>query len=226
MVRDGGEGLPVLDVLGDRFLLLIRGLIQGNRKRAQTLALDEQMRAAGSNTGVMSQNLIEHMAQVQAVKNSLINLPSVVPGLGTLVSFSLVGVENFYLLDQSITLILALCLIHGKDIEDQQAVEEFVVGIIGEVFGVTSGDEQVNPRSVTREYVSRLLPMKYLNRGMDRGIRKILHRLVPLRRHSRLLPAGIGIGSSAVSAYDMVVNVGQTTLKRLPRFGNSPPDAP
>jgi hypothetical protein len=224
MAEDGGKGSEVLDALGDRFLLLVGTLIRGNRKRAFMLAGDAQRHAAGSNAGIVSQNLIEEMAQAQAVKNSLINLPSVVPGLGTIVSFSLVGVENFFLLDQSITLILALCRIHGKDIEDQQGMEVFAVKIIGEVFGVTSGDKEESSRSITRDYVTRLLPMKYFSRGMDRGMRKILYRLMPASRRTRLLPAGIGLGSSAMSAYDTIVNIGQSTLKHLPRLKSCPAD--
>ncbi|HNR51804.1 MAG: hypothetical protein BWZ01_01941 [Deltaproteobacteria bacterium ADurb.BinA179] len=218
MAEDGGKGLAVLDTLGDRFLLLIGSLIRGNRKRALMLARDAGKRSQGSSAAIVSQNLIEEMAQAQAVKNSLINLPSVVPGLGTIISFSLLGVENFFLLDQSIALILALCHIHGKDIEDQRAMEEFAVRAIAEVFGVAHEGAEENFRSISRDYMTKLLPRKYFGRGVDRGMRKILSRLMPAGRRTRLFPAGIGLGSSAVSAYDTIVNIGQTTLRRLPRL--------
>ena len=221
MTDDGRAGSEMLDALGDRFLLLIGSLVSGNRKRAAVLAEEALRHGDGSHPGIMSQTLIEEMAQAQALKNSLINLPSVVPGLGTIVSLSLVGVENFYLLDQSVTLVLALCLIHGKDIEDRAVIDVLTVKVIGEVFGVKNRDTGEDSRTITREYVSRLLPMKYFSRGMDRGMRKILRRLVPMRSRSRLLPVGIGLGSSAVRAYDTVVNVGQATLRRLAKL----PDA-
>lgn len=223
MADDGSTGSEMLDALGDRFLLLIGSLISGNRKRAAALAEEARRHTGGSHPGIMSQTLIEEMAQAQALKNSLINLPSVVPGLGTIVSLSLVGVENFYLLDQSVALVLALCLIHGKDIEDQAAVKELTMRVIGEVFGVTNRETGDDSRSITREYVSRLLPMKYFNRGVDRGMRRILRRIVPMRSRSRLLPVGIGLGSSAVSAYDTVVNVGQAALRHLARLPDAPP---
>lgn len=213
----------MLDALGDRFLLLIQGLISGNLKRAAALAEEMHRRTGGSHPGIMSQTLIEEMAQAQAFKSSLINLPSVVPGLGTIVSFSLVGVENFYLLDQSVTLVLALCLIHGKDIEDRAAIEDFTVKIIGEVFGVTNQETGGDSRSITREYISRLLPMKYFTRGVDQGMRRILRRLVPIKNRSRLLPMGIGLGSSAVGAYDTIVHVGQATLRRLAALPDARP---
>ena len=152
MAEDGGKGLAVLDTLGDRFLLLIGSLIRGNRKRALMLARDAGKRSQGSSAAIVSQNLIEEMAQAQAVKNSLINLPSVVPGLGTIISFSLLGVENFFLLDQSIALILALCHIHGKDIEDQRAMEEFAVRAIAEVFGVAHELSLIHISEPTRPY--------------------------------------------------------------------------
>ena len=225
MTDDGRAGSEMLDALGDRFLLLIGSLVSGNRKRAAVLAEEALRHGDGSHPGIMSQTLIEEMAQAQALKNSLINLPSVVPGLGTIVSLSLVGVENFYLLDQSVTLVLALCLIHGKDIEDRAAIEDFTVRVIGEVFGITNREMGEDSRSITREYVSRLLPMKYFSRGLDRGMRRVLRRLVPMKSRSRLLPVGIGLGSSAVSAYDTIVNVGQATLRRLPRIPDASPAA-
>ncbi len=223
MADDGSTGSEMLDALGERFLLLIGSLISGNRKRAAALVEEARRRAGGSHPGIMSQTLVEEMAQAQALKNSLINLPSVVPGLGTIVSFSLVGVENFYLLDQSVTLVLALCLIHGKDIEDRASIEDLTVKVIGEVFGVTNRETGEDSRSITRGYVSRLLPIKYFNRGVDRGMRRIIRRLVPMRSSSRLLPVGIGLGSSAVSAYDTIVNVGQATLRRMARLPDARP---
>ena len=38
MAYDGRGGAEMLDALGDRFLLLIQGLISGNLKRAAALA--------------------------------------------------------------------------------------------------------------------------------------------------------------------------------------------
>ncbi|HPW69282.1 MAG: hypothetical protein M0R18_01770 [Deltaproteobacteria bacterium] len=223
MADEGREGPEMLDALGDRFLLLMAGLISGNLKRAAALAEEIRRRNGGSHPGIMSQTLIEEMAQAQALKNSLINLPSVVPGLGTIVSFSLVGVENFYLLDQSVALVLALCLIHEKDIENREAIEDFTVRIIGEVFGVTNQESGEDSRSITREYVSRLLPMKYFKRGVDRSMQRVLRRIVPMKSRSRLLPVGIGLGSSAVRAYDTIVHVGQAALRHLAMLPDAPP---
>lgn len=218
MDSTGTGNSQLLDALGDRFLLLIDGLIEGNRKRALTLAGKAKESSGGANLSIVSQNLIEELAQSQAARNAFLNLPSVVPGLGTAVSLSLVAAENFYLLDQSVTLILALCSLHGKDLDDGRSVRNFAVGIIGEVFGVAGSGKLEDSRSVSRSYVARFMPMKYLNRGLNRGMRTLLKRLMPARRGSRLLPAGAGLAASALIAYDTIVGVGKETLGRLPGF--------
>jgi hypothetical protein len=218
MDSTGAGNSQLLDALGDRFLLLIDGLIEGNRKRALALAGKAEESSGGANLSIVSQNLIEELAQSQAARNAFLNLPSVVPGLGTAVSLSLVAAENFYLLDQSVTLILALCSLHGKDLDDGRAVRNFTVGIIGEVFGVAGKEAPADTQSVSRSYVARFIPMKYLNRGLNRGMSTILKRLMPARRGSRLLPAGVGLGASALIAYDTIVSVGKETLGRLPGF--------
>jgi hypothetical protein len=206
----------MFDLLSDQFLLLMANLIKGNRKKALQFADDMRVDIERSGLAIVSQNLIEKLAQGQAVRNSLINLPSVVPGFGTILSFGLLGVENFFLLDQSVTLILSLCSLHGVQIDDIDAMQEFAVLVVGEVFGVSGIEKGENFRSISREYVTKTLPGQYVNTGVSRGVQKMLRRLLPFRKGSRLLPAGLGLGASALNAYETMVNVGQTTLKHLP----------
>ncbi|HQJ08830.1 MAG TPA: hypothetical protein PLF54_07485, partial [Deltaproteobacteria bacterium] len=124
MSGDRTKGALMFDLLSDQFLLLMANLIKGNRKKALQFADDMRVDIERSGLAIVSQNLIEKLAQGQAVRNSLINLPSVVPGFGTILSFGLLGVENFFLLDQSVTLILSLCSLHGVQIDDIDAMQE------------------------------------------------------------------------------------------------------
>lgn len=218
MDKEGPRGIRVLDRLGDQFLLLVGNLIRGNLKRSLELAEKARAEAASSGMGIASQELIENLARSQALKNSLINSPSVVPGLGTLLSFSLLGVENFFLLDQSVTLIMSLCALHGARVDDLGAMEKFALQVVGEVFGIEVAQGTGDHRAISREYITKTLPGKYLDSGVSRGVKHLLRSLLRFRGHSRLLPAGIGLGASALSAYETVVNVGQTTLKHLPRL--------
>jgi hypothetical protein len=222
MVRDRTKGSEVLDLLSDQFLLLMTNLIKGNMKRALGFADTARSDIEKSGLSIVSQNLIENLAQGQAMKNSIINLPSVVPGIGTILSFWLLGVENFFLLDQSVTLILALCSLHGAPVDDTEAMQEFAVLVVGDVFGIGGTGKKENFRSVSREYVTKTLPGKYVNTGVSRGVQRMLARLMPFRRGSRLLPAGLGLGASALNAYETMVNVGQTTLRHLPGLLNAP----
>lgn len=218
MNNDQIKGSAVLDVLGDQFLLLMGNLVQGNMKRALRYAETAGKEVGKSGLNIASQGLIEDLAQAQALKSSVINSPSIVPGIGTFLSFWLLGVENFFLLDQSVTLIIALCRLHGVSVEDRQVMERFAVEVVGEVFGIGTIEKKEDFRAISREYVTKTLPMKYVNSGMNSGMRKLLRRLLPFRSRSRLLPAGIGLGASALSAYEMLVNIGQTTLKNIPNL--------
>ena len=218
MDREGPRGSRVLDRMGDQFLLLVGNLVRGNLKRSLELAEKARAEAASSGMSIAYQELIENLARAQALKNSLINSPSVVPGLGTLLSFSLLGVENFFLLDQSVTLIMSLCALHGVRMDDPAAMEKFALKVVGEVFGIEAAGETGDHRAISREYITKTLPGKYVNSGVSRGVKHLLRRLLRFRGNSRLLPAGIGLGVSALTAYETVVSVGQATLKNLPRL--------
>ena len=90
--------------------------------------------------------------------------------------------------------------------------------VVGEVFGIEAAGETGDHRAISREYITKTLPGKYVNSGVTRGVKHVLRRLLRFRGNSRLLPAGIGLGVSALTAYETVVSVGQATLKNLPRL--------
>lgn len=219
MMNDGRQlGMRMIDTLDSRFRDFISNLMVGNEKRAYRLAELAKKELASSNLGVVTQNLIEEMAQAQAIKNSIINSPSIVPGLGTVFSLWLVGVEDFFLLDQGVTLILALCILNGIDIRDRQELEDVVIEIIGEVYGIIEKGSSTDAASIARDMVTRKLPRKYVNKGVNKGVHKIVHRLLPFRRRSRLLPVGFGLVMSAYHAYSTIVDVGRLTLRYIPRL--------
>lgn len=219
MNKDRAKASDVIDVLGDQFLLLVRNLVKGNMKRGLGLADEARAGVQGTGLNMASQSLIEEMAQTQAVKNAFLNSPSIVPGVGTILSFWLLSLENFLLLDQSVTLIIALRFLHGAPMDDLQDIERFSVMILGDVFGISSIEKKQDFREISREYMTKTLPLKYANTGLTKGMSRILRRLLPFRSRFRLLPAGFGLIASAMNAYDVIVDAGQKTLKHLPRIG-------
>ncbi len=159
---------------------------------------------------------IEDMAEAQALKNALINSPSIVPGIGTFLSFWLIGLEDFFLLDQSVTLILALCRLEGVPVEkNNRILEDFVIQILGQIYGITEGAKASDTNSISNDFMTRMLPRKYANVMMNRGLHKIVRRILPFKRRSRLLPVGLGLAMSAYNAYDRIVAVGQLALKNM-----------
>jgi hypothetical protein len=211
-------GPRVIDALGEQFRQLIGNLMRGNEKRAYRLVRIEQKENSSLSIMVTAQNLIEDMAQTQALRNSLINSPSIVPGIGTFLSFWLIGAEDFFLLDQSVTLILALCILNGVCLDDKKAVEDFIIQVIGEAYGIADSDKGIAANTISKDFLTKKLPQKYVNKGLNKGMRKLVHRVLPIKRRSRLLPVGLGLAMSAYHAYDTIVKVGQLSLKHMQRL--------
>ncbi|MGC9323553.1 MAG: hypothetical protein ACP5G0_02275 [Desulfomonilia bacterium] len=217
---------PLVNTLGDQFRTLVRNLREGNRKKAVILADEAREQISAKGIAIVSQDLIERMAQSQAFRNSLINSPSIVPGIGTILSFAMLSIENFFILDQSVTLILALAHLRGLRFQKgDTSEEEFIIRILGEAFGIVEDQDQSSSGTIIRSYVTETLPRRYVNKSIDRGMRKLMTRILPYRRKSRLLPGGVGLVMSAANAYETLVRVGQSTLKHIKRIqqGEEPP---
>jgi hypothetical protein len=198
-----------------RFRRLIRNLIRGNARKARSLA--EKIRKDMQQDGdrIAFQNFIEKMAQEQAVRNAIINIPSIVPVLGTIISIGLMSLEDFYILDQGVRVILALGYLHGMDLQDEKRTEEMVIGILAESYGLNLTEKEGGGDAVIKRLMIALIPQKYVNMGVSRGVKRFLKRLLPFRRRSRLLPVGFGLIMSAVNAYEIIVKTGQLSLKYL-----------
>ena len=203
------ETMTILHRVGTRFGVLVHHLVEGNTKKARRLANKSRRDQGETNPGILSQNLIESLAQEQALKNGGLNLPSLFPGIGTIISFMLVGAENFLILDQCVTVILALWHLCDRD-DDSPDREAFVLRVIGEAYELIDESENADTQDITRRYMTKELPQRYLNVGFER----ILTRLFPPRRRLRLVPV-IGVFVSAYDGYHTVVSVGRIALKHL-----------
>ncbi|HHO77325.1 MAG TPA: hypothetical protein ENN05_12990 [Deltaproteobacteria bacterium] len=212
-------GPRVSETLGGQFRILIRNLIRGNQRNARSFAHRAKKEMADHGNAVTAQNIIEDMAQSQAMQNALINSPSIVPGIGTFLSFWLIGLEDFFLLDRSVKLVLALCGLEGIPVEEKnQALEDFIIKIIGQTYKIADYGTDPNTRTISNDIMTILLPRKYAGMVMNIGLHRIVRRILPFKRRSRLLPVGLGIGMSAYNAYDRIVAVGRLTLKNLSRL--------
>ncbi|MGD0210018.1 MAG: hypothetical protein ABSC14_03450 [Desulfomonilia bacterium] len=210
------NGPEIMNAVSDRFKRLIRDLLKGNIKRARSLAARVQKEIPSDGEHIAFQNLIEVLAQGQAVRNAFINLPSAFPGIGTIISWLLISLEDFFVLDQSVTLILTLSLLHGLDPEDYKGMEEFAISVVGEAYGLEPSGPEGNSNAFMKNFMIKLLPVRYVNFGLTRWVKAFMKRLLPFRRKSRLLPAGFGILVSAWDAYDTIVKVGRILMRELP----------
>ncbi|MBN2297295.1 MAG: hypothetical protein JXM72_01810 [Deltaproteobacteria bacterium] len=219
MNGDRQIGPKVSDTLGGQFRILIGNLIRGNEKKAQAIAQKAVNGTGDAGKAVAAQSLIEYMAQAQALKNAMINTPSIIPGVGTFFSFWLVGLEDFFLLDQSVKVILALCRLEGIPVERKhQALEDFIIQILGQTYGIADKGKESNTRSISNDFMIRMLPRKYANMMMNKGVHRVVRRILPFKRRSRLLPVGLGLAMSAYNAYDRIVAVGRLTLRNMGKF--------
>jgi len=201
--------MAVVDLVGNRFRVLIHHLVAGNTKKARRLVDKARGDRDGTVPDIVAQNLIEALAQEQALKNGGLNLPSLFPGIGTIISFLLAGAENFLILDQCVTVILALWHLHDRD-EDSPEREAFVIQVIGESYELIGESEPADTQDITRRYMTRELPQRYLHVGFNR----VLNRLFPPRRRLRRVPI-VGVFVSAFDGYRTVVSAGRIALKHL-----------
>jgi hypothetical protein len=213
MIRSDPE---ILSAISGRFRRLITGLLKGNIKRARALAAQVRHEIPADGEHISFQNLIEDLAQGQAVRNALINLPSAFAGIGTIISWALISLEDFFVLDQGVTLIMALCLLHGVDPEEYEGMEEFAISVIGQAYGIETSGPASDSKAFAKKFIIKLLPARYVNFGMARWVKVFIKRVLPFRRKSRLMPIGFGIIMSAWDAYDIIVKVGRFTLRELP----------
>jgi hypothetical protein len=206
----------ILSAISGRFRRLITGLLKGNIKRSRALAEQVRREIPADGEHISFQNLIEELAQGQAVRNALINFPSAVPGIGTIISWALISLEDFFVLDQSVTLIMALCILHGLDPEEYEGMEEFAISIVGQAYGIETSGPASDSKAFVKEFIIKLLPARYVNFGLARWVKVFIKRLLPFRRKSRLMPIGVGIVFAAWDAYDTIVKVGLFSLRELP----------
>jgi hypothetical protein len=211
-----GNDAEILSAISGRFRRLITVLLKGNIKRARALAAQVRREIPADGEGVSFQNLIEDLAQGQAVRNACINLPSAFPGIGTIISWALISLEDFFVLDQSVTLIMALCILHGLDPEDHEGMEELAISVIGQAYGIETSGPASDTKAFVKRFIIKLLPARYVNFGLARWVKGFIKRLLPFRRKSRLMPIGFGVLMSAWDAYDTIVKVGRFTLRELP----------
>ncbi len=205
-----------ISAIGERFRRLIGTLVKGNMKRARSLALQVSREIPADGERIAFQNLIEDLAQGQAFRNAFINMPSAVPGIGTVISWALISLEDFFVLDQAVTLIMALSILHGIDPEHDGGMEEFVIAVAGEAYGIASPGPSRNTEAFVKNFLIKLLPARYVNFGLSRWVKAFIRRLLPFRRKSRLMPIGFGVLMAAWDAYDTIVKVGRITLRELP----------
>jgi len=208
--------IEFMSAAGENFRRLIRTLLKGNLKRARSLALEISREIPSDGERIALQNLIEDMAEGQALRNAFINLPSAVPGVGTVISWALISLEDFFVLDQSVTLIMALSILNGIDPDQDDGMEEFAIGVIGEVYGIEPSGADRASGAYVRNFLIKLLPAKYVNFGLMRWVKAFIRRLLPFRSKSRLMPIGIGVVVAAWDAYTTIVKVGRITLRELP----------
>ncbi len=204
--------MSTLNVISGQFGLLIHNLVKGNLNRAAKLSIYALENAGKYGLNICMQDIIEELANEQALKSGIVNSPSIFPGIGTVVSFFLLGTENFLILEQGVKLSLVLLLMNGLRNGDDN-LEEEVIRILGEAYELLDKTDKADVATITEQYVTRVLPPQYLSKGFNR----LLSKIFPTRnRILKLLPV-FGIFYAAFEGYAMTVKVGQVALKRMKR---------
>lgn len=204
--------MSTLNAVSGQFGILVHNLVKGNMSRAGRISRHALTNAERYGMNICMQDIIEELAYEQAVKSGVVNSPSIFPGAGTLISFFLLGTENFLILEQGVKLSLVLLMMNGFE-NKIDSLEDEVIRILGEAYGLVESTGIADPSRIKENYVTRVLPPQYLSKGFNR----LISRIFPTRnRFLKLLPV-FGIFYAAVEGYAMTVKVGQAALKRIKR---------
>jgi hypothetical protein len=196
----------LISELESGFERLVGELASGNLRKARRQA----RKALAKNHGVWaaSLSLIGDEAEEQSFKSALLNLPSVVPGLGTLISFVMMGAADFLILDDCVRLILSLRIVYGLPVEGHEENRERVMRVLSQAL------ELEDPQQAGQALVGQVMPERYVSAFMNRGLTKVLSRLTG-RRGLKLLPAGIGVAVSAYGGQRAVRRIGEAALEQI-----------
>jgi len=204
------ERISAINTASDKFALIIINLIKGNKKRAKKTALKAIKESPGNGLNICMQDAIENLATEQAIKSSIINSPSIFPGIGTVISFLLLGTESFLVLEQGVKIASILLIMNGFNPDDKE-FEEQIIRIIGEAYGLADMDEAADSRTITKEYITRIAPPKYISKGFN----KALSKFFPTKNRILKLMPLLGVVYAALEGYAMTVKVGQATVKYI-----------
>lgn len=209
-----GEGLmSAINTISGQFELAIYNLIKGNIKRAKRIADNAMKDSSSYGMNICMQNVIEELANEQALKSGIVNSPSVFPGIGTIISFLLLGTENFLILEQGVKLATSLLIMNGFK-PGTGDFEERIIIIIGQTYGIIDEKADADTHKITKDYLTKILPPQYISKGFN----KIVSRIFPTRnRILKLLPV-FGILYAALEGYTMTVKVGQITVKYIKKL--------
>lgn len=200
------ERQDLLTEIENGFEKLVRELAAGNIKKAGRLARHSLEKDSGPWSA--AERLIDEKAQEQSAKSAILNLPSVVPGIGTLISFVMMGAADFLILDDCVTLILCLRAMYGLPIDDADENRVKIMRVISVALKLEENT------AAGHEIVGKIMPDRYINVYLNRGLTNVLTYLTG-KRGLKLLPAGIGVAVSAWSGQRAIRRIGHAAIDEI-----------
>lgn len=205
---DGGmqERQDLLSEMETGFVKLVGELAAGNLKKARRRARRSLEKSSGP--WAAAETLIDDEAEEQALKSAALNLPSVIPGIGTLIAFAMMGAADFLILDDCVRLILTLRVMYGLPVDDYAENREAVLRVLSQTLKLN------DTHAAGQAIVGQMIPQRYINAFMNRGLSNALTRLTG-RRGLKLLPAGIGVAVSAFGGQRAIRQIGEAALSEI-----------
>jgi UPF0271 protein len=142
---------------------------------------------------------------------------AIVPGLGTIVALGTATSQSLYALEQETELVLAIAMIHGRELaeSDERLLEALVVvGLAGGAVKLRdslliAGGQQVTVAAFRR------LPGVWLGRAGSRVLTRVLGRFLAQRTVSvvaRVAPLAIGVAAGASFDWAAVTLLGRAAM--------------
>jgi hypothetical protein len=191
-------------------------------RRREPAIRERVLRLRAENPGLgpdaLARKLIRATRRKLAATAAASGATAIVPGLGTVVAVGTATSQSLYALEQETELVLAIAMLHGRELtdSDERLLEALVVvGLAGGAVKLRDSMLVAGGQRVTVAAFRRL-PGVWLGRAGDRVLTRVLGRVVTQRAVAvvtRAAPLAIGAAAGAGFDWAAVTLLGRAAMR-------------
>jgi len=215
---DAGDIPPQLRPIMVALTAVMRRREPAIRDRVDRLRAEHPNLDADALSRLMIRSTRRRLASTAAASGAA----AIVPGLGTVVAIGTSASQSLYALEQETELVLAIAMIHGRELadSDERLLEALVVvGLAGGAIKLRDNVLIAGGQRITIEAFRRL-PGVWLGRAGSRVLTRVLGRALSQRAvgiAARAVPLAVGMAAGAGFDWAAVTLLGRSAMRYYSR---------